>query len=71
MVTELCLSGEPARDVGVGRWGFDRDEIAELVGSFGARVRREARMGLEFVGWAMECSEKLKEIERKQRVSLK
>ena len=71
LVTELCLSGEPVRDAGVERWGFEGDEIAELVGSFGARVRREARMGLEFVRWAVGWSEKLKEIVRERKASSK
>lgn len=71
LVTELCLSGEPIEDVKVVRWGFEAEEIVELVGMFGTRVRREARMCLELVEWTRAWSLWLRGVERDKGKILK
>ena len=67
LVTELSLNGEPVKNVEVKKWGFENVEIAVFVAAYGKDVRREARMGLEFVGWAREWIERLGEVEGERR----
>ena len=54
LVTKVELEQGPLLNVGVGKWDFEVEEIAELASVYGTGVRREARRDLEFIEWARD-----------------